>query len=95
MAMPGTGGDPFRRAPAWRQRSRHPAVEHSPTIEDIGEDPDRWLVIGTDRAGNLLAVRGRHPNARIVLDTTNVDQPGVPPAMQRVEQLLGSTFPSG
>ncbi len=30
------------------------AVEHSLAIEDIGEDPDRWLVIGPDRAGNLL-----------------------------------------
>jgi hypothetical protein len=32
---------------------RH-AVEHSLAFEDIGEDPDRWLVIGPDRAGNLL-----------------------------------------
>ena len=23
-------------------------------IEDVGEDPGRWLVIGPDRAGNLL-----------------------------------------
>jgi len=30
------------------------AVEHALAIEDIGEDPDRWLVIGPDRAGNLL-----------------------------------------
>jgi len=30
------------------------AVEYSLAIEDIGEDPDRWLVIGPDRAGNLL-----------------------------------------
>ncbi len=30
------------------------AVAHSLAIEDIGEDPDRWLVIGADRAGNLL-----------------------------------------
>lgn len=30
------------------------AVAHSLAIEDIGEDPDRWLVIGPDRAGNLL-----------------------------------------
>ena len=30
------------------------AVEHSLAFEDIGEDPDRWLVIGPDRAGNLL-----------------------------------------
>jgi hypothetical protein len=26
---------------------------HSLAIEDIDEDPDRWLVIGPDRAGNL------------------------------------------
>lgn len=25
-------------------------------IEDAGEDPDRWLVIAPDRAGNLLEV---------------------------------------
>lgn len=30
------------------------AVAHALAIEDIGEDPDRWLVIGPDRAGNLL-----------------------------------------
>lgn len=32
----------------------HHAVAHSLAIEDIGEDPDRWLVVGPDRAGNLL-----------------------------------------
>ena len=30
------------------------AVTQSLAIEDVGEDPDRWLVIGPDRAGNLL-----------------------------------------
>jgi len=25
-------------------------------VEDIGEDPDRYLVLGPDRAGNLLEV---------------------------------------
>lgn len=34
----------------------HHAVDHALTIEDAGEDPDRWLVIGPDRAGNLLEV---------------------------------------
>jgi len=32
------------------------AVDHALAIEDAGEDPDRWLVIGPDRAGNLLEV---------------------------------------
>ena len=32
------------------------AVEHSLVVDDVGEDPDRWLVIGPDRAGNLLEV---------------------------------------
>ena len=32
------------------------AVAHSLVVEDIGEDPDRWLVIGPDRATNLLEV---------------------------------------
>jgi len=25
-------------------------------VEDLGEDPDRWLVVGPDRAANLLEV---------------------------------------
>lgn len=32
------------------------AIKHALAIEDAGEDPDRWLVIGPDRAGNLLEV---------------------------------------
>lgn len=32
------------------------AVDHALAVEDAGEDPDRWLVIGPDRAGNLLEV---------------------------------------
>lgn len=30
------------------------AIDHSLAVEDVGEDPDRWLVLGPDRAGNLL-----------------------------------------
>jgi uncharacterized DUF497 family protein len=32
------------------------AVDHALVIEDAGEDPDRWLVIGPDRTGNFLEV---------------------------------------
>ncbi len=32
------------------------AIEHSMVVEDLGEDPDRWLVVGPDRAANLLEV---------------------------------------
>jgi hypothetical protein len=32
------------------------AIGHSLAVEDVGEDPDRWLVIGPDTAGNLLEV---------------------------------------
>ena len=32
------------------------AIEHSIVIDDLGEDPDRWLVIGPDHATNLLEV---------------------------------------
>lgn len=32
------------------------AVEHSLAVEDLGDDPDRWLVVGPDRAGNMLEV---------------------------------------
>jgi hypothetical protein len=34
---------------------RH-ALDHALATEDAGEDPDPWLVIGLDRAGNLLEV---------------------------------------
>jgi hypothetical protein len=32
------------------------AVDHALVIEDAGEDLDRWLLTGPDRAGNLLEV---------------------------------------
>ncbi len=32
------------------------AIERSLLVDDLGEDPDRWLVIGPDRAANLLEV---------------------------------------
>lgn len=32
------------------------AVENALAVEDADEDPDRWLAIGPDRAGNLLEV---------------------------------------
>jgi hypothetical protein len=32
------------------------AIDHALAIEDIGEDPDRWLVLGPDRAANMLEV---------------------------------------
>lgn len=31
----------------------HHSLDHAFAIEDAGEDPDRWLVIGPHRAGNL------------------------------------------
>jgi len=34
----------------------HHAIDHALVIEGAGEEPDRWLVIGPDRAGNLLEV---------------------------------------
>jgi hypothetical protein len=33
-----------------------PAIDHARAFEDAGEDPDRWLLIGPDRVGNLLEV---------------------------------------
>jgi hypothetical protein len=32
------------------------AIDHALAIEDIGEDPDRWLVLGSDHAINMLEV---------------------------------------
>lgn len=30
------------------------AIEHALAVEDLAEDPDRWLVVGPYRAANLL-----------------------------------------
>ena len=32
------------------------AIEQSMVVDDLGENPDRWLVIGRDHAGNLLEI---------------------------------------
>ncbi|MFZ4519370.1 MAG: hypothetical protein ACOYOP_13335 [Microthrixaceae bacterium] len=32
------------------------AIEHSLVVDDVGEDPDRWLVIDPDLASNLIEV---------------------------------------
>ncbi len=32
------------------------AIDHALAIEDAGDDPDRWLIIGPDTAANLLEV---------------------------------------
>lgn len=32
------------------------AVDNALAVEDVGEDPDRFLVLGPDLAGNLLEV---------------------------------------
>ncbi len=32
------------------------AVTHALVVEEVGEDPTRYLVLGPDRAGNLLEV---------------------------------------
>lgn len=30
------------------------AIDHTITVDEVGDDPMRWLVLGPDRAGNLL-----------------------------------------
>lgn len=61
----------------------HHAIEHSLAIEDAGEDPDRWLVIGPARAGNLLEV--------VVLRTVEGVQLAIHamPMRARFRRLLG------
>jgi hypothetical protein len=31
-------------------------INHALAVEDAGDDPDRWLLLGPDTAGNLLEV---------------------------------------
>jgi len=51
------------------------AVNHAIIVDEVGDDPVRWLVLGPDRAGNLLelvvldrpagpAVENRHEQPR-------------------------------
>ena len=35
-------------------RGHHHAVRHSLVVEEIGEDPSRYLLLGPDRAGRLV-----------------------------------------
>jgi hypothetical protein len=60
------------------------SVDHALAIEDAGEDPDRWLVIGPDRAGNLLEV--------VVLMTVEGTQLAIHamPMRAQFRRLLGS-----
>ena len=30
------------------------AINHAITVDEVGDDPERWLVLGPDQAGNLL-----------------------------------------
>lgn len=32
------------------------AIDNAIAVEDLGADPDRWLVVGPDRATNMLKV---------------------------------------
>ncbi len=51
-----------RRVAVLRSAGRHGitaadidhVLAHSLVVEDVGEDPTRYLVLGPDRAGNLL-----------------------------------------
>jgi hypothetical protein len=58
-------GDPQLGATPRHRRHLH-AVDHSLVVDDLGDDPDRWLVIGPGRAANLLEL--------VVLITTEGDE---------------------
>ncbi len=60
------------------------ATDHALAIEDAGEDPDRWLVIGPDRSGNLLEV--------VVLTTVEKTDLAIHamPMRAKFRRLLGS-----
>lgn len=32
------------------------AIDHALATENIGDEPDRWLLLGPDRAANMLEV---------------------------------------
>ena len=59
------------------------AIDHALAFEDAGEDPDRWLLIGPDTAGNLVEV--------VVMITTEGNQLAIHamPMRDNYRRLLG------
>ena len=59
------------------------AIDHALALEDTGDDPDRWLAIGPDTAGNLLEV--------VVMITTEGTQVAIHamPMRDQYRRLLG------
>jgi hypothetical protein len=72
-----------RRADAASPKDIFHAIDHALALEDAGEDPDRWLLIGPDRAGNLLKV--------VIMITVESDQIAIHamPMREKYRQLLG------
>lgn len=42
------------------------AINHAITIDEAGDDPVRWLLLGPDRAGNLLVVIDRPDGPAVI-----------------------------
>ena len=59
------------------------AIDHALAFEDVSEDPDRWLLIGPDAAGNLLEM--------VVMITTEGNQLAIHamPMRDEYRRLLG------
>jgi hypothetical protein len=59
------------------------AIDHALAFEDAGEDPDHWVLIGPDTAGNLLEV--------VVMITTEGNQLVIHemPMREKYRRLLG------
>ncbi|HSH61740.1 MAG TPA: hypothetical protein VK988_19255 [Acidimicrobiales bacterium] len=69
---------------------RH-AIDNAVAVEDAGEDPDRWLIIGPDRAGNLLEVVVLITEERPAGDPRDGDAVEVPEASSMTERGYGRT----
>ena len=48
------GGSPLGHASRHPGEDIHHAIDNAVAVEEVGDDPVRWLVLGPDRAGNLL-----------------------------------------
>jgi predicted HicB family RNase H-like nuclease len=67
---------------------RH-AIENAVAVEEVGDDPVRWLVLGPDRAGNLLELvvmdRPRRPGGH----SRHADAGRIPAAASEGQARIG------
>ena len=67
---------------------RH-AIDNAVAVEEVGDDPVRWLVLGPDRAGNLPGAGGDGPPRRPGGHSRHADAGRIPVAASEGQARAG------